>query len=121
MYSSCFLIYIFVVLWDIYKDCSNYNALSGHKNAVLEVKWTSNGTHIISCSADKTVAVYDANRGTRVKKYLDHKGIVNSCSLAAAAPEIFCSGSDDSSVLVWDTRDKRSVSAIPHTYQVDVI
>jgi WD40 repeat protein len=29
--------------------------LQGHRNAVLEVQWTSDGDRILSCSADKTV------------------------------------------------------------------
>ena len=108
------------MFWDVYRGCRNYNVLSGHKNAVLEVKWTSNGAHIVSCSADKTVALFDANRGVRLRKYTDHRGVVNSCAVSRGVPDMFCSGSDDSSVLVWDSRNKRSILEIPHDYQVDI-
>lgn len=90
----------FLVLWDVYGDCRNYNVLSGHKNAVLEVHWTPDC--LLSCSADKTVALWDANKGTRVRKYGAHSGIVNSCSAARDQWGMFASGSDDCSARVWD-------------------
>ena len=104
------------MLWDVYGECKNYNVLTGHKNAILEVKW--DGDKLLSCSADKTVALWDANKGARIRKYTDHKGIVNSCALASHSTGLSCSGSDDSSVLVWDTRSRKYIQSIPHDYQV---
>lgn len=100
----------------MYGDCRNYNVLSGHKNAVLAVEWSSD--QLLSCSADKTVMLWDANKGARIRKYTDHIGIVNSCSIGEKSSSLSCSGSDDSSVLVWDHRTKRHVQNIPHDYQV---
>jgi Prp8 binding protein len=102
----------------MYDRCSNYNVLSGHKNAVLEVKWTSSGSNIVSCSADKTVVLWDANRGTRVRKMGAHTAIVNCCAVAKDAPNAFASGSDDCTVIVWDQRSKRQVHNLYHDYQV---
>jgi len=120
--SYCFnpilLKFFFSVLWDVYGDCKNYNVLSGHKNAVLEVKWGSDGLHIISCSADKTVGVWDANKGKRIRKFTEHTGIVNSCSIAERNPSLLISGSDDCSVILWDCRSRRSVTSLYHDYQV---
>lgn len=48
------------MLWDVYGECRNYNVLSGHKNAVLEVQWTYDSAQVVSASADKTVGVWDA-------------------------------------------------------------
>ena len=105
------------VLWDVQGDCKNYNVLSGHKNAVLEIKWS--GDQIVSCSADKTVMLWDANRGERIRKFTGHTAIVNSCSSAGAGSGgLSCSGSDDSSVLLWDHRSRRHVQSIAHDYQV---
>ena len=92
--------------------------LSGHKNAVLEVKWASNGTNIISCSADKTVCYWDGNKGKRIRKFTDHSKIVNCCSIGKESTDLFVSGSDDCSVILWDARSKRAVQAIPHDYQI---
>ena len=107
---------IVTVLWDVYGDCQNYNVLSGHKNAVLEVHWTPE--YLLSCSADKTVALWDGNKGTRVRKYTSHTGIVNCCSTARDDSSIFASGSDDCYALIWDRRQRQEVDAIQHEYQV---
>jgi WD40 repeat protein len=43
--------------------------LQGHKNAVLEVHWLPSGEQVMSCSADRTVRVWDASVGSQIKKY----------------------------------------------------
>lgn len=107
-----------ILLWDVYGDCVNYNVLTGHKNAILEIKWLTQSPHIISASADKTVALWDTNKGQRIRKYLDHTAIVNTCAIARDYPTIFASGSDDCTAVIWDIRNKRSVQSIYHDYQV---
>jgi Prp8 binding protein len=88
---------------------------------VLEIHWDSHGTSIVSCSADKTVGLWDAKKGTRTRRLTSHTGIVNSCTFASDSPEMFVSGSDDCSVLVWDVRDRNPVHSIFHDYQVYTI
>jgi len=106
-----------ILLWDVFGGCKNYNVLNGHKNAVLQLVWPS-ANNIISCSADKTVAIWDANRGNRIRKLTEHNGIVNACAYARDFPNIFASGSDDCTAILWDSRSKSSVSSIYHEYQV---
>ena len=84
-----------IMLWDIKGECKNYNVMLGHKNAILEIKWLPQSSKLVSCSADKTVAVWDANKGQRIRKYTDHSGIVNCCSVGKNNQNLFCSGSDD--------------------------
>eukprot|EP01035_Chromulina_nebulosa_P026856 gene26856-35223_t len=86
-----------IFLWDVFGEGKNYNVLSGHKNAVLEVKWGTEQT-IVSCSADKTVAIWNANLGTRVRKLTEHTGIVNSVDIAKNDPNVIASASDDCTV-----------------------
>ena len=73
---------------------------------------------IVSCSADKTVATWDANKGIRTRKFLEHTAIVNSVAVAKDAPYLLASGSDDCTVILWDARQKKSVGSIYHDYQV---
>jgi len=106
-----------IFLWDVFGECKNYNILSGHKNAVLQVAWPTSGS-IVSCSADKTVACWDANKGVRLRKLVEHAAIVNSCAVAKDVPTSIVSGSDDCTVILWDARSKRSVASIYQDYQV---
>jgi Prp8 binding protein len=54
------------VLWNVQGDCDNYMVLKGHRNAVLDLCWTTDGQHIISASPDKTVRAWDAITGKQV-------------------------------------------------------
>lgn len=112
------IIEILIVLWNTFGECENYGLLSGHKNAVLEVHWGSNGNTICSASADKTVGLWDAKKGTRIRRLINHTGIVNTCSMASNQPQIFASGSDDRYAIVWDSRSKIPSQSIGHDYQV---
>jgi len=107
------------VLWDVYGDNLNYNVLSGHKSAVLEVKWRKKDpSNIISCSADKTLGVWDSNKGRCIRKLTQHNGIVNTCAIGDNVPNLIVSGSDDNTARLWDDRSKWQVAVMPHTYQV---
>lgn len=75
-------------------------SFAGHKNAVLEVQWTSDGERILSASPDKTVRAWDAITGQQVKKAAEHTGFVNSCCPLRHGPPLFVSGSDDRTVKV---------------------
>ena len=39
---------------------------AGHKNAVLELHWTSDGERLLSASPDKSVRAWDAATGEQV-------------------------------------------------------
>lgn len=63
------------LLWDRYY--ANYNVLKGHKNAILDVKFSS-PEKIATASADKTIGWWSGNTGERIKKLQGHNGIVNA-------------------------------------------
>lgn len=101
--------------------CVNYNALIGHKNAVLQMHWytdSSNDSTILSCSADKTLSLWDASQGRRRRRFDGHTGVVNGCNYSRNNTNIFVSGSDDKLVCVWDSRCKTSINTLYHQYQV---
>jgi len=64
-------------------NCQNINVLSGHKNAILDVKFTNDSEKIITASADYNLGVYDSMTGTRVKRFMGHKGIVNAVDVCS--------------------------------------
>ena len=69
----------------------------------------------------QTVAVWDANKGLKIRKYVDHTNIVNSCAYARNAIDIMCSGGDDNFALVYDAREKSCVSSVQHDYQLTAV
>jgi len=86
-------------------ECENYGAIKGaHKNSVMEVEWTNDGSSLVSCGADRCVCMFDSGTGERVKKYSAHSGVVNGCCCSRRHGAIFASGSDDHTARVWDAR-----------------
>lgn len=56
--------------------------------------------------------------GVRLRKLSDHTGIVNSCSIARDNFNLFVSGSDDCTAIIWDQRSKQQIQSLYHDYQV---
>ncbi|CCI44573.1 unnamed protein product [Albugo candida] len=111
-----------ILLWNIHGDCCNYGVLLGHKNAVLEVDWSYDSSKITSASADKTVALWDVETQQRIKRWKDHKKVVNSCSLVPKGPTLIVSGSDDGTTKLWDARlKKRAVKTYDSSFQVTAV
>ncbi|KAG1464821.1 hypothetical protein G6F46_003050 [Rhizopus delemar] len=106
-----------IFLWNTYGEVKNYGIIKGHTNAVMEIHWSRDSKQIFSCSADKSVGIFDVKTGERVRKWKGHSAIVNSCQVARRGPEIVVSASDDHTVKVWDPRSKEAVSTFEHEYQ----
>jgi len=113
-----------IFLWDTRRDKSNnFNVLRGHRNAVLQLAWmpldgTPGPPLLASCSADKTVSLWDANKGHRLRKLEEHTGIVNCLAVSALDPNMLVSGSDDCTAVLWDVRQRDPVASLFHDYQV---
>lgn len=106
------------MLWNVYGNCNNYAQLKGHGNAILELDWSIDATHIFSASADKSVFIWDAELGSRVKKFKGHKSFVNCISAARSESQLLVSGSDDRTAKIWDTRQKDVVNTLPCKHPV---
>ena len=110
-----------IFLWNIFDGCKNINVLGGHKNVVLDLEWNRSGSKIVSCSADKTVGVFDANVGKRTKKYAEHKAVVNSINLSRGEASLVVSGSDDALAKVWDLRSRSSVQTFESVHPITAV
>lgn len=107
-----------IFLWNVYGECENYGMMKGHSNAVLEVHWKHDGTELYSCSADKTIAMWDPESGKRIKKFTGHAAIVNSMQTSRRGTPYLVSGGDDGTTKVWDLRSKRCCITFEHQYQI---
>ncbi|KAK2181580.1 hypothetical protein NP493_392g05000 [Ridgeia piscesae] len=107
-----------IFLWNTYGECENFAVLKGHTGAIMQVVFSTDGTRLVSASTDKTVAIWDIEVGTRLKKLKGHQTFVNSCDITRRGPQFICSGSDDGTVRLWDTRKKGAAQSFQNTYQV---
>jgi WD40 repeat protein/tRNA A-37 threonylcarbamoyl transferase component Bud32 len=74
---------------------------AGHTDAVIAVAWSPDGAHIASASADKTVQVYDAAKGSPVLIYTGHSGGVTGAGWSPDSSRIVSTGLDNT-VQMWD-------------------
>jgi len=77
----------------------------GHKNAILDLRWTADGDDLVTCSPDATLRLWDAATGQQTKTMKGHKGFVNACDVSRRAGDhAVVSGSDDRTWKLWDMR-----------------
>jgi len=118
------------LLWNASGYCENFNVLSGHKNAILDVKFTNTGEHVVTASADYQLGVYDVTTGNRIKRFMGHTGIVNAVSVcrsssssssSGGSPCLAASASDDRTCRLWDTRVRGEVGCLEDQYQITAV
>lgn len=103
-----------VMIHNVYSECETIQIFRGHKNAVLQVKWSKEENCLFSCSADKKVNVWDIESGQKVRSFAGHTGVVNSIDVINI--NLISSCSDDGCIKFWDLRNKKSIYTINHEY-----
>jgi Prp8 binding protein len=85
------------VLWRTYGACENFGILpgGGHKGAILDLHWSRDSKVIYSASADTTLASWDLDTGTRIRKHIGHEEVINCMDVSKRGEEMLVSASDD--------------------------
>jgi len=124
------------MLWNVSSgNCENFNMLyPNHKNAVLDVKWSHDSEFIATASADKTIGWYDSYTCQRIKRFMNHDGIVNAIdtpgvsstdsSASSNSSSLIASASDDGTARLWDARlssRDHLISTFEHEFQVTAV
>ncbi|KAF3071528.1 hypothetical protein TsFJ059_003858 [Trichoderma semiorbis] len=110
-----------IMLWRTYGDCENYGVLNGHKGAVLDLQWARDSEIVYSASADMHLASWDLTSGTRIRRYVGHEEIINTLDISKRGEEMLISGSDDSTIGIWDPRSKNAVDYIQTEFPVTAV
>lgn len=110
-----------ILIWNTYGDCSNFGQLKGHKRAILDLQWSRDSRMIYSASADQTVGTWDLETGQRLRKHIGHEDIVNCISTMRRGTEFLATGSDDTTISLWDGRQKNAVEYFDAKYAVTAV
>lgn len=79
--------------------------LDSHKQPVHVTKFSSlSPTHILSCSDDTTVKLWDVPSQTAITTFTDHTDYVRSGQVSSSNPNLILTGSYDSTMRLFDTR-----------------
>lgn len=107
------------VLWNVHDKCENYAILKAvHSNTILDLAYSSDGDKIFSCSADKTIILWDTETGGRIRKLKAHSSIVNAIGTTNADCNLLTSVGDDRQINIWDVRKRNYVQCFRDTYQL---
>ena len=86
-------------IWDV-NTGQIVRVFEGHKDKVISVAWSPDGTQIVSGSADHTVRLWDIATGEMLAVLQGHTGIVTSVAWSPDGTKI-ASGSYDKTVRIW--------------------
>ncbi|XWS09439.1 hypothetical protein CRYUN_Cryun40dG0084600 [Craigia yunnanensis] len=100
---------------------NNFMVLEAHKNAVLDLHWTTDGSQIISASLDKIFREWDVETGKQIKKMAEHTSFVNSSCPSRGEPPLVVSGSDDGTAKLWDMHQRGAIQTFPDKYQITAV
>jgi hypothetical protein len=75
--------------------------LAGHSDGVRSVAWSPDARFLLTGSRDRTLALWDASTGERVRVMEGHDGGVTSVAFSPDGA-LALSGSQDKSVILWE-------------------
>ena len=84
--------------------------LQGHSNWVLQLEQLESG-ELVSCSADKTIKLWNLIEGTCIRTLVGHTDFVRSIKVNSQN-NILMSCSDDGTIKTWDTKTGECVNTI---------
>ncbi|CAI9722131.1 homolog [Octopus vulgaris] len=95
---------------------------SAHSNAIFDLAWMENEHKLLTASGDQTIVLWDALSQQKIQTFKGHSRSVKSVCFSPSSNFVFCSGSRDGQILIYDTRVNsrdgymRSVSTIKNAH-----
>ncbi|KAK1444452.1 WD repeat Prp46/PLRG1-like protein [Babesia gibsoni] len=99
-----------IKIWDL-ATCQLKLSLTGHINAVRDIKISDRHPYLFSCGEDNTVKCWDIEQNKVIRSYHGHLSGVYNLALHPELDVLF-SGGRDAVVRVWDIRTKESIHVL---------
>lgn len=78
----------------------------GHEKSINDISFAPSETRmLVSCGAEGTIAVWDADSGSLDCRLMGHIGPVLSIAVSPSNSELLATGGEDTTVRLWDLRD----------------
>jgi hypothetical protein len=99
-------------------EASIIRTLQGHTNAVTAVALAPNGCRVVSASYDKTLRVWDLEKGGTILTLQGHTNAVTAVALSPDSCRVI-SGCEDKTLRVWDLEKGETIRTLQgHTSAV---
>ncbi|ESL06869.1 notchless [Trypanosoma rangeli SC58] len=95
-------------LWSPQEQTTPLGRLTGHQGAVFHIQFSPDGTMIASCSADKSVKLWNAADGKFITTFRGHVAPVYHVSWSLDS-RLLVSGSRDSTLKLWSVETRELV------------
>jgi hypothetical protein len=96
--------------WNAGSDGKQIRAVPGHGDAVLKVVFHQSPPLLVTCSADKTVRIWDPDRGQALRTLSGHADHVFALAVSPDG-SLIASGGYDGEVRVWKASDGSLIKA----------
>ncbi|KAF8834509.1 WD40 repeat-like protein [Paxillus ammoniavirescens] len=86
--------------------------MSGHERYINGVTYLPGGERVVSCSDDKTVRIWDVEKGKQEGTSMVHKEIVHALAVTKDGKRILSGGEDKRiTILMWDVETHERIEA----------
>jgi WD40 repeat protein/tRNA A-37 threonylcarbamoyl transferase component Bud32 len=92
-----------VAIWDLTVGGRPVVALQGHTGEVTSARFSSDGSRLVTVSADRTLRVWEVESGKVLAVLKGHEAAVN-CAALDPSGEFVVSGSEDHTARLWEVR-----------------
>jgi denticleless len=77
---------------------------NAHENALYDCVWLHDDAHLVTCSGDQTLKLWDVEYGAHLATFKGHSRSVVTVSAFHPSTDTFVSGGRDGAVCIWDAR-----------------
>lgn len=97
-----------IIVWDVKHDYTPIRRLQHHKAGVLDVRFDER--HIVSCSKDTSICLWDRHTGELLRTLAGHRGPVNAVQLRG---NLIVSASGDGIAKLWNLASGLCIKEFP--------
>jgi len=97
-----------IIVWDVKNDYTPIRRLQHHQAGVLDVRFDEK--HIVSCSKDTSICLWDRRTGELLRTLTGHRGPVNAVQLRG---NLIVSASGDGIAKLWNLASGLCIKEFP--------
>ncbi|KAA8913179.1 hypothetical protein TRICI_003241 [Trichomonascus ciferrii] len=108
-----------IKLWDPQNDYANIKTLTGHDHTISSVRFTPQGTHLLSASRDCTVRIWDVKSGYAVRTIHGHSEWVKTVAPSLDGQFVLSAGIDQSARIASFLTGEGKLAFIGHEHVIE--